>query len=171
MEEEPSAGPGREIDEDAIASHAPKRPRLFQQGDDLNPSPSPSYATPAAHTAGPVASSVLNTRAILSVLKGIGRLHQGCLFYRGSNWIPSHQTWLLCLNSCWYNHTCPWSFIGCCLSSHGCCLCCSFRGADSPQLCSGSSNLGVLLRQWVCASTAFPHPTAETLLALAFCLA
>ena len=68
MEEEPSPAPGRDMDDDAVGPPSAKRPRLFQQ--DLNPSPSPSYAPPAAHTAAPVTSSVLNTRAILSVLKG-----------------------------------------------------------------------------------------------------
>ena len=70
MEEDAPPAAGRELEDETVGPPSAKRPRLFQQRDDLNPSPSPSYAAPTPHTAAPVTSSVLNTRAILSVLKG-----------------------------------------------------------------------------------------------------
>ena len=67
MEEDAGA---REIDEDAGEASAAKRPRMFPPSEALVPSPSASPYGAGKHTAAPVASSVLNTRAILSVLKG-----------------------------------------------------------------------------------------------------
>ncbi|KAK9810951.1 hypothetical protein WJX73_000637 [Symbiochloris irregularis] len=73
MEEDPPAvAPDKELDEDPAGPPSAKRARLFNQRDELNPSPSPSQPPVAPtinNTSAPVSTSVLNTRAILSVLK------------------------------------------------------------------------------------------------------
>lgn len=70
MDEDAGPAPGREADEDFAGPPSGKRARLSQQTEALNTTPSPSFPSSAPHGPAPVTSSVLNTRAILSVLKG-----------------------------------------------------------------------------------------------------
>lgn len=69
MDEDAGPAPGREADEDFAGPPSGKRARLSQQTEALNTTPSPSFPSSAPHGPAPVTSSVLNTRAILSVLK------------------------------------------------------------------------------------------------------